>query len=121
MTKIDKLRGRTSHAHSAAPQPVQTAGTFEEPVQTQHQPVSPTAAPSAETPQTAAASDQKSRTLQVWDDLAALMEKSGIFIFREMKIGAYETNIIAVTNENVFLLSEGPKLGSNWTVCRTTW
>ncbi len=117
MTKIDKLRGRTSHAHSAAPQPVQTAGTFEEPVQTQHQPVSPTALPSAETPQTAAASDQKSRTLQVWDDLAALMEKSGIFIFREMKIGAYETNIIAVTNENVFLLSEGPKLGSNWTVC----
>lgn len=112
MTKIDQLRGRTTHGQAPTAHQAPTAGTFEEPLQ-QMQDVSPTASSAL----SAASVDQRMHTLEAWENLASLMEKSGIFIFREMKIGSYETNIIAVTSEGVFIMSEGPKLGSEWTVC----
>ena len=116
ISKIDKLRGKTSHTQTPPAQhqqqPAQNAGTFEEPIPERASSPAGTSG-NAQEP----AADQKLQTLQAWSALAELMEKSGIFIFREMKIGSYDTNLIAATSESIFLMSEGPKLGSSWTVC----
>lgn len=118
ISKIDKLRGKSTHSQPSAAQrpsqPAQNTGTFEEPNYMPERSATPAGGnAAAQQP----SPDQKLQTLQAWSALAELMEKSGIFIFREMKIGSYDTNLIVATGESVFLMSEGPKLGSSWTVC----
>lgn len=60
--------------------------------------------------------EQALQRVQLWNGLAETLEKANVFIFREMKINSYPTNIIAVTQESVFILSEGPAVGEEWTI-----
>lgn len=53
---------------------------------------------------------------KLWDQLAEKLEQAGIFIFREMKIKNCQTNILAVSQESLYLLCEGPAEGNVWTV-----
>lgn len=50
-----------------------------------------------------------------WSDLAARLENAGVFVLREMKIGSCPTNLIAVTQDGLFMLCAGPEDGQVWT------
>ncbi len=111
MSKIDRLRGKAVHAQPAAA----TTGTFgdasfNDAPQTVDQSAASAATPAEPSP------ERRLQAIHMWDDLIEALEKNNIFIFREMKIGRYETNLIAVTEEGVFIMAQGPQIGENWFV-----
>lgn len=60
--------------------------------------------------------EQALERVRLWEGIAQALEQNNVFIFREMKIRGYATNIIAVTAESVFILAEGPAVGEEWHV-----
>lgn len=60
--------------------------------------------------------EQALERVRLWEGISEALERNNVFIFREMKIHGYATNIIAVTAESVFILSEGPAVGEKWLV-----
>jgi len=60
--------------------------------------------------------DQAAIRFDLWQKLADTLEARKIFILRQMKIVDFPVNLIAITQEGVFLLCEGPDEGETWEV-----
>ena len=64
-----------------------------------------------------AAPDNTAATrFDLWEKLAKDLDAAKIFNLRYMKIHSFVVNILAVTQESVFLLCEGPSQGESWEV-----
>lgn len=53
---------------------------------------------------------------QIWDNLVQTLESSGVFVLREMTLTACRVNLLAVTQDGLFMLCSGPEDGNTWTV-----
>ena len=53
---------------------------------------------------------------QIWENLAQTLESSGTFILREMTLSSCRVNLLAVTQDGLFMLCSGPENGNTWTV-----
>ena len=53
---------------------------------------------------------------QIWEHLAQTLESSGTFILREMTLNSCRVNLLAVTQNGLFMLCSGPEDGNVWTV-----
>lgn len=110
MQHIDQLRGKkvnvqraiTEHHHAPADNNAAAIGDNNE---SRH------SAPVAVSKEEEAAS-----RFDLWEKLAQQLEKEHVFILRQMKVGSFPVNTLAVTQEGVFLLCEGPAEGVEWTV-----
>lgn len=53
---------------------------------------------------------------QIWDNLAKQLESAGTFVLREMSLVSCHINLLAVTQDGLFMLCSGPENGTAWTV-----
>ena len=87
---IDHLRGKgaaVSHSAAAAPHQDQPA---------------------------AASSGETVDRFTLWESLEQSLEAENIFVLRQMQIRSFPVNLFAITESGLFLLCEGPELGTVW-------
>lgn len=111
MKEIDRLRGKGTSGHSAPvpqSQHPQEASTGHLPQQTaSSQTVSDSELTEA---------DEALARVEYWEELVETLEAANLFVFREMKIGAFVINTLVVTGDGIFFLCEGPVEGKTWEI-----
>ena len=87
-------------------------------------PAAPAAQTSASSPASRADTGTTRETEAVsradsWNRLAAELEAAGIYVLRELTVFQCNISILAVTQDGLFMLCEGPSAGSVWTANET--
>lgn len=105
LSQIDHLRGKKTVGHRApqTQQPVPNAAV-------------PTTAPTNAQPRVISKEDEAVARFNLWENLAKSLEAQKIFILRQMKVKNFPVNTLAITQEGIFLLCEGPAEGKTWEV-----
>ncbi len=59
-------------------------------------------------------SDRTAEQFDIWEKMAQKLEQGNSFVLRRMNIASVPFNLIAITRNALFLISEGPAEGSVW-------
>lgn len=79
-------------------------------------PVTQTHAGNNASPAKTAPANEAATRFDLWEKLSNDLETKDIFVLRQMKIRAVPVNLIAMTQESIFLLFEGPEKGNTWEI-----
>ena len=72
------------------------------------------ASPSVSKTEPKGTSDRTAEQFDIWEKMAQKLEQGNAFVLRQMNIASVSFNLVAITQNALFLICEGPDNGSVW-------